>query len=199
VRVRGGAAAVFLVTFGWSLPARSQLRWDLGAQAGVTDRLPVAGAPSRTPGPSGEIHAHVALYPMLRAGPYAAFDLSPVDSLPARRVYAGGLRAKITPPILPSPWRAWAFAGVGVAYAYTPGSMALKGDGTFLPELPVGIGLGLRVTRSWELCAEIAERTNLAAFGKIGARESPPANAAAVFPGDDLLAVSFSVGVNLDL
>ena len=197
--IRAGATAVFLATLAWSGPARSQLRWDLGAEAGVTDRVPLAGAPSRSPGPSGEVHAHVALYPMLRAGPYAAFDLSPVDSLRATRVYAGGVRAKITPPIFPAPWRAWVFAGVGVAYAYTPGSMALKADGTLQPELPIGVGAGVRLRRSWEVYGEIAARMNLAAFGKIGASESPPADPVAVFPGDDLLAVSFSVGVNLDL
>ena len=164
----------------------------------MTERIPVAGAPARSPGPSGEVHAHVALYPMLRAGPYAAFDLAPVDQLRARRVYAAGVRAKVTPPILPRPWRAWAFAGVGVAYAYTPGSMSLKADGTVLPELPVGVGAGVRLRRGWELFAEVAARFNLAAFGKIGARESAPLDAVTVFPGDDLLAVSFSVGVNLD-
>jgi hypothetical protein len=76
--------------------------------------------------------------------------------------------------------------------------MSLKADGAVLPELPLGVGAGVRLRRGWELFVEIAARFNLAAFGKIGASESAPVDPVAVFPGDDLLAVSFSVGVNLE-
>ncbi len=198
IRRRTFAAALVFFGAAWSPPAAAQLRWDLGAQAGVTDHIAVAGAPARSPGPSVEIHAHLALYPLLRAGPYAAFDLSPVDGLEPRRVVAGGLRAKVTPPLLPSPWRTWGFIGIGLAYAYTPGSMSLRGSAAAAPELPAGIGVGLRLRPGWEVCAELGARLDLAALGKGPGSEAPPPFPVEVFAGDDLLAVSLSVGVNLE-
>jgi hypothetical protein len=186
------------LAFVWTSQARAQLRWDLGAEAGATDRVAVPGAPARSPGPSIEVHAHVALYPLVRVGPYGSFELSPTDGLEARRIVSGGFRAKVTPPIVPVPWRTWGFIGFGVAYAYTPGSMGLRGDGAAMPELPVGIGVGLKIRSGWEVCAELGARVNVASLGKGSGSEAPPASPAEVFAGDDLLAVSLTVGLNLE-
>jgi hypothetical protein len=178
-----------------------QLHWDLGAEVGVTDRVAIGGgAPARLPGPSGEIHAHVALYPMIRVGPYAVFDLSPTEGLAARRVYGGGLRAKITPPWLATPWRAWGFVGFGLAYAYAPSSSASAAGSAILPEVPIGIGLGHKLRGLWEACVEVGARWNLAGFGGAGAGAAAAqgaTGASAPFVGNDLLAVSLSLGVSL--
>jgi hypothetical protein len=176
----------------WPTGAGAQVRWDLGALAGATERVASGSAPARAPGPSGEIHAHIAVYPMLRVGPYAAFDLSPTSGLRARSVYAAGLRVKVTPPWLRAPWRAWAFLGFGGAYAYAPGAHSLEAASTVMPELPVGVGIGRRIRGGWEVCAELGVRWNLGGFAA-AARPAPPVE---VFAGNDLLAVSLSVGVN---
>jgi hypothetical protein len=180
--------AVCLVGAAFASPsqAHAQVHWDMGAQVGVTDRMALGSAPGRTPGPSGEIHAHVAVYPMLRVGPYAAFDLSPTAGLEARRIYATGARVKITPPWLAAPWRVWGFLGFGVAYAYAPSSPTMPSSSTTMLELPVGVGLSHKLRGAWAVCTELGAWWNVATF------EQLPRNA-----GRDLLAVSLSVGVSL--
>jgi len=78
----------------------AQVHWDIGAAVGVMQRVTPdrdAGVPLPQAGPMGELHAHVALVPMLRLGPYLAYDLSP--GAPDRQTTGAGLRAKLTPPL----------------------------------------------------------------------------------------------------
>jgi hypothetical protein len=189
----------------WS-PRRAcaQVHWDVGIQAGVTERLTTgdAGRPAPTPGPSAEIHAHVAVLPLFRVGPYAAFDLSPAAGRTARPIYAAGLRAKLTPPWLSAPWRAWAFLGVGFADAYTPryasltGDVASEGFSTGMLELPVGVGFGYKLRGPWELYSELGMRIVVARWS-IGTTASGGSTPLSRLVSDDLLAVSLSVGVSL--
>jgi hypothetical protein len=185
VAIRFSSAALATVS-----GAGAQVHWDVTAQAGATDRIAGGSAPARAPGPSGEIHGHVAVYPMLRIGPYAAFDLSPASGLPDRQIYAAGLRIKATPPWLLAPWHAWGFLGFGLAYAYAPSSQSFPATSTTTPEVPFGAGLAYRLHGPWDLSAELGARWNL---GGLGIARAP------VFVGDDLLAVSLSVGVSLSL
>jgi hypothetical protein len=189
--------------------ARAQVHWDVGIQAGATERLTTGDArvPASTPGPSGEIHAHIAILPMLRVGPYAAFDLSPAPGRAARQIYAAGVRTKLTPPWLSSPWRAWAFLGVGFADAYSPRyaraivapsgptDVFVDGFSIGMLELPVGVGLGYKVRGPWELYSELGARV-VVARGFISASSGGAAPSAPPVR-DDLLAVSLSVGVSL--
>jgi hypothetical protein len=179
--------------------AEAQVHWDVAAQAGATDRIATGAAPGREPGPSGEIHAHIAVYPMFRVGPYAAFDLSPVAGLPDRQIYAGGLRVKVTPPWLAAPWRAWGFLGIGLAYAYSPSSPSSRSESVTMPEVPIGAGLGHRLHGPWDLYAELGARWNLAGLGGSGSAPAATSSAPTAFVGNDLLAVSLCVGVSLAL
>jgi hypothetical protein len=188
--------------------ASAQVHWDVGIQAGVTERLTTgdAGVSTPTPGPSGEIHAHIAVLPMLRVGPYAAFDLSPAPGRSARRIYAGGLRAKLTPPWLSLPWHAWAFLGVGFADADSPryapakgtqsgpADVFVEGFSTGMLELPAGVGLGYKLRGPWELYSELGARV-VVARGSLSTSSGGAPSARPV--RDDLLAVSLSVGVSL--
>ena len=178
------AAAFAGVAFASAARAGAQVRWDLGAQAGATQRVALPSTAASSPGPSGEIHAHVAVYPMLRVGPYALFDLSPTSGVGDRRIYAGGLRLKVTPPWLSVPWHAWGFLGVGFAYALTPGSASRGATSTTEPEVPLGLGLSHRLRGAWDVCAELGTRWNLGAIW------------ASPHSGEDLLAVSLSLGVS---
>jgi hypothetical protein len=183
--------------------ADAQVHWDVGIQAGVTGRLTTGDAtmPTPTPGPSGEIHGHVAVIPMLRVGPYAAFDLSPAPGTTARQIYAAGLRAKVTPPLLSAPWHAWVFAGVGYADAYTAryqpaNDVVVRGVSTGMLELPVGVGAGYKLRGPWELHAELGARV-VVARGSVHSVSSGNGNPFTPLVSDDLLAVSLSVGVSL--
>jgi hypothetical protein len=197
------AIALVATTVVGSPEARAQVHWDIGVQAGASERFTTGNprVPTPTPGPRGELLAHVAILPMLRAGPYAAFDLSPAAGIPARQTYAVGLRAKLTPPWLAAPWHAWAFLGAGFADSYTP-SYRPASDGvvgsssTGMLELPVGIGIGHKLHGPWELCAELGARV-VVARGSIHTGSNSGSGEVAPIASEDLLAVSVSLGVSL--
>jgi hypothetical protein len=181
----------------WAPPAPAQVRWDVGLLAGATWRVTTGDrAPHPTPGPSAEIRAHLAVVPMLRVGPYASFDLSPASGATARQVYAVGLRAKVTPPVLAAPWRGWVFAGVGFADGYTPSGGGNGADSLGMLELPVGIGIGYRVRGPWELCVELGARVVLAKGPIHAGAPSASAGPSSPLVRDDLLAVALSIGVS---
>jgi hypothetical protein len=188
--------------------AWGQLHWDAGFELGVMDRV-TAGrdltAPAPTFGPAAEVHAHVALVPMVRVGAYVAEDISPLRGLPAREITEAGLRAKVSPPLLSGPWRSWVFLGLGYARAYAPGHGEVAPGSTppteaHVPgavggvlDLPVGVGIGYRLRRPWQLFAELEGRVGLAFWGPLYQRA-----AGEPYGGQDSFAVSLSVGVSLD-
>jgi hypothetical protein len=160
-----------------------------------------AGAAAPEPGPVGEIRAHVALVPMLRLGPYLAHDIAPLSGAPAREVTEAGLRAKLTPPLLALPWRTWVFVGVGYARAYEP-SHRLAGSSGFVPgeaggslESRVGLGLGYRLDRSWELFAELGGRIGLLFAGSM--YDQGGCGCGQPYQGKDSFALSLSLGLSL--
>lgn len=173
------AALVALLTGG---TASAQVHWDASAKAGVTDRFETggdAGAASPRPGPSLELQGHVALLPMIRVGAYLAADLSPAVGRGAAadgpRAFAQtGAHLRVSPPFVPWPWRTWLFAGVGYGYARD----LATGLGGGMLDVPVGLGLGRKLTRPWMLFTELGAR-----FGAVG---------------KDAFALSFSVGLSLE-
>jgi hypothetical protein len=199
--------------------AQAQLHWDAGAEVGVAKRFPSggeAGASSPSLGPAFELQAHVALVPMLRVGAYAAQDVSPVPGAGVRTYWEGGLHAKVTPPLLSAPWRAYAFAGFGYAYTYAashrgvpPGGAAevlFAGVSGGMLDAPVGLGIGARAPgamRSWVVFAVLAGRFGVAFYGPMYAGGAPPsvaggASGPALFLGKDSFALSLSVGLSLE-
>ena len=188
----------------------AQVHWDIGAAVGVMQRVTPdrdAGVPLPQAGPMGELHAHVALVPMLRLGPYLAYDLSP--GAPDRQTTGAGLRAKLTPPLLPRPWRAWTFLEFGYARSYLPShalaptpSSGTGGEvggmeGDFL-DAALGIGVGAKLRGPWGLFAELAARTGFLFWGALYDR-TPCGCLRDPYPGHDSFAGSLSVGVSLDL
>jgi hypothetical protein len=180
--------------------AQAQVHWDVGAQVGVMQRVQTGGSgdsPGPIPGPVGEIHAHVAVVPMLRVGPYLAHDLAPYApsaDLPARQITEGGLRAKLAPPLLSGPWHLWALLGLGYARAYWPshtvgGGASVGGIEGDILDLPVGVGVGYRLRGPrdpWEVTAELGGRVGLAFFGAMYS-DAPR----------DSFALSLTLGVSL--
>jgi hypothetical protein len=224
MRARAAGSMLLACLAGLPRAASAQLRWDLGAQGGMmkrvlTNRPP--GAEDAGVGPYAEIHGHVALVPLVRVGVYGSFDRSPQGATPARLVFSGGLRAKVTPPWPRDPWRAWLFAGIGVAFASsgsyaTSASIAPPGgspstypvaadsaSGRFL-EIPVGLGASYTLSRPLAITLEIGNRFGLAHGGDLYA-DGRSVNAAGFGPirlepaGTDFYAISASLGLMLEL
>lgn len=187
----------------------AQVHWDFGAEVGVMQRVTpdrAPGSPLPEPGPVGELHAHVALLPMLRLGPYLAHDIS--LGATDRQTTEAGLRAKLTPPLLPRPWRTWTFLGLGYARSYRPSHVLepMPGEpggevggveGSFI-DADFGIGIGTRARGAWGVFAELAARAGFLFWGAMYDR-APCTCVQDPYPGHDSFAASLSVGVSLDL
>jgi hypothetical protein len=199
--------------------ATAQLRWDLGASAGAAKRFTTgaaAGAPDPGVGPVFGVEGHVALVPMLRIGAYATQDTSPAPGIGPRFFWEGGLHLKATPPLLAPPWRAWAFAGVGYAYAvatsyHGPPSgaaasapVAFQGVTGGLLDIPLGIALGYRLQPhgAWLAFAQLGARIGAAFFGRMYEQGAPTAQLGtpltAPFVGKDSFALTLCVGLSLE-
>jgi hypothetical protein len=159
------------------------------------------GAPSPEPSPVGEVRAHVALLPMLRLGPYVAHNIGLLSGAPARETTEAGLRAKVSPPLVTLPWRSWAFVGVGYALAYEPshpfgasGGLVPGKAGGFLTSR-VGLGVGYRLDRTWELFGELGGRIGLLFAGS--AYDRGACGCGDPYQGKDSFALSLSLGLSL--
>jgi hypothetical protein len=149
-----------------------------------------------------EAHAHIAIVPMLRAGPYLSYDAS--LGAVARHTAEAGLRAKLTPPVMAAPWHAWALVGLGAARSYLPSHWIsgpppgeVGGSEGGMLDASVGLGVGARVRGPWSLFAELQSRIGVAFWGAMY-DDKACACAHDPYPGRDSFAVSRSLGVSLD-
>jgi hypothetical protein len=124
---------------------------------------------------------------MVRAGAYVSEDLAPVPGLGAQQTTEAGLRARVNPPVMSGPWRAWAFLGAGGARA------ALAGSAGEFVDVCAGTGVAYKLRRPWDLFVELEARATVASFG--GLYERSPGH---LYDGHDVLAVALSAGVSLD-
>jgi hypothetical protein len=205
--------------------ARAQVRWDLGAQAGVMQRLRTGSdvaAPGPEPGPAFGVQGHLAVVPMVRVGLYASGDFSPTSDRGTRSFWEGGLHVKFTPPLLPAPWRTWVFAGFGYAYTYKtsyhhpetdpnghPVDVAYDSTHGGMLDIPAGVGLGYKLQGLSVPCvlfAELGGRFGVGFFGPMYDSSNTPGGLAPnsalsyaePFMGQDSFALSVSVGLSLD-
>ncbi len=209
-----------------SPPAAAQLHLDVGGEAGLAKRWlsdrPSSGGPDAGFGPTFELHAHLAILPLLRAGVYVTHDIAPVTGIAAREITSAGVRLKVLSPLLRAHWRAWVFAGFGYAGAYAPGYVGTYGTGSppvatevnvagaggSYFEVPAGVGLGYRLRRRMELTMELGARIGFAfrgsLYGDDGGRAAFAADGSGgedriAKPGDDTFALSLSLGLSFDL
>lgn len=138
--MRSAAAAGLIASTLLASNALAQVKWDAGAQAGVTTRL----AGRAKVGPEAMLDAHVALVPMLRVGAWIEGDAA------ARDLVAAGARAKWTPPIGSASWRAWVFAGAGYGVGVQGGASIF--------EAPLGVGAAYKLRTPWLLTSELGAR-----------------------------------------
>lgn len=204
--------------------AHAQVRWDASAQVGASKRFLTSAYAQPGFGPMLTLNGHVALIPLLRVGAYVAHDVSPLESQPARRFYAAGLRAKIQAPWATDKLHGWAFAGAGYVGAYgpsesrtllvkpagplsptagTPAAFSVAGSGGGYFEIPFGVGLGYRLRKPWEIVVELGGRVGLGFSGSLyDGRSATSASAAPQIlaaVGKDTFAAFLTVGVALDL
>jgi len=201
-------------------PAAAQVNGDLGLSAGASRRF-TTGAEAGDPGfgPVFQLQGHLALLPMVRVGLYFAADVSPMPSFGGRQFYVGGLHAKVTPPLLPAPWKLYGFTGFGGGYAHqdsylgpgaapvgstTPAIVPFSSTDGAIFEVPVGVGLAYRLRAPWEVFVELAGRFGVAFEGSLydpnntaianqpGASPTP----SGPFLGQDTVALTLSMGVS---
>ena len=215
--MRGRALIRAALVAGALSPSRAmaQVKWDVGAEAGVVKRFTSgssSGVSSPNLGPSVEVLGHVAVVPMVRVGLYASIDLVPQTG--QRSYWEGGAQVRVTPPLLPAPWRTWAFAGVGYAYAYQAsfelaahGGEAGAGASTLvdgvsggLIEIPLGVGLGYRTQGPWTLFAELGARVDAGLYGPMYVPGGPGNSQGTAGPslGRDSFALSLGIGLSFD-
>jgi hypothetical protein len=159
-----------------------------------------SGAPTPGFGPSLELQGHVALVPMVRLGAYLSTDLSPVstDGEGPRTFWEGGLHVRVSPPLVAWPWRVWLFTGFGYAITYDVGTHLSGG----MLDVPVGLGLGRKLTRHTLLFTELGARFGFGFSGPMYTSGSAPARSEAgggtAYVGNDAVALSLSVGLSLE-
>ena len=179
-------------------PAFAQLNSDVGLSAGVMKRFTTGAASGVSQpgfGPVVDLRAHVALLPMIRIGLYAAYDHSPMPGAGDRNFVTGGLHLKVSPPLLPAPWKTYLFTGFGGGYTEADGyattvtidnnlatgaptgstpARAASMNGALL-EVPLGLGLARKLGPSWELFLELGGRFGVATFGSMYDSHETPA------------------------
>jgi hypothetical protein len=171
----------------------------------------------RAPGPVVQLQGHVALIPMVRIGAYFSYDVSPLPPVGTRSFYEGGLHLRVTPPLLPAPWRLWVYGGLGYAYTYAASyhrqetigmqsvDVLFNGVPGGLLEAPLGFGLGYRlrgVAAPWMPFVELGGRGSVWFFGPMYLDpQSVTAQGYRVFgpyAGKDSFALTLSVGLSLE-
>jgi hypothetical protein len=212
----GAACAPFVFL---AHPAAAQVHWDVGAEVGPMKRflggkLPDASDPGF--GYFGEIHAHAAIIPLLRVGAYLSHDSSPLSNTGGRQITSGGLRLKIASPWPSGVLRGWVFTGIGYAGVYAPSyHTQFSANGTSPPvdtfvegssgsfwEVPLGVGLGYRLSKKVSLTGELGVRFGLGYGGDVyNGRAGHQANLPDlnVDPaGSDFLATFLGIGVSFE-
>jgi hypothetical protein len=216
-------SSVFCAAFLFSTEAAAQVHWDVGAEVGGMKRF-LTGGPDGAPdagfGAVGELHAHVALIPIVRVGAYLAHDISPLSGTGGRGITSGGLHLRITSPWPTGKWRGWAFLGFGYAGVYAPSyhaqqtvpdpNFGTKQLDTFIEgstgsywEVPLGFSIAYKAAKPLELVGSLGTRLGFSFAGDVyndragHAANQPPLDIAAV--GNDSVAVFLTLGVNFEM
>jgi hypothetical protein len=213
-----------------SSPANAQTRWDASLQVGASGRIfsgnpNVAGLPGSI-GPVVGLEGDVALVPLLRLGAYADFEYADTGEPAAPTAVSFGGRVKVMLPGYRGGVHWWLFTGFGGVVLDAPGysqsvvvpvteaslstvSATVPSATGYFMEVPVGIGMGWRLRKPWELVAELQGRFGFDMGGSYftddgtGNGLSRPATAPAspqisIPTGTDVLAILLTVGIGLD-
>lgn len=221
-------ARTFFVLGALAMPTRAfaQVHWDAAAEVGGTKRFLASRPPGSGDagfGPQGQLAAHIALLPVVRAGLYVGHDISPLaGDAAARDITWFGGRLKGTPPFALGDMRFFVFAGFGYSIVYarsystalaipnglggtTKTNVLVGGAGGGFFEVPFGIGATYKLRKPWALTAELGARVG---FGHSGSAYEVPGPQVSIpgKPDDNVLpsgvdrfALGLTVGLLLDL
>jgi hypothetical protein len=224
-----------LFTFLTASAAHAQLRWDGNVQAGVAGRLfgNNAGGVPGSVGPVVAVAGDIAIVPLLRLGAYLGYEYADTGEQSSPSIVSFGTRVKLMIPGYRRNIHWWLFTGFGAAVLEAPGytePFTLPGTSAntldvptasgYFFEIPVGIGMGWRVRKPWEIVAELQGRVGFGQGGSYftdngtGQGLSRPATAEHVFPdgtvvpaslppqvqgtGADVFALMLTIGIGLD-
>ena len=220
----GGCVASFALLV--PSAAHAQLHWDASAALGVEKRFLAnrpAGAEDAGFGPSLQLAGHLALFPLVRAGLYAGYAISPLGGeAAARDMFPFGARFKIMSPFPRGETRAWLFLGIGytlvstrsyettistptgIGSATTPRKVTVESAGGGFLGVPVGVGLSTQLFESLHLFGELGAHIGFAHNGSV--YESPgPQLRSEGFPDDnalpsgkDRIGLGLNIGILLD-
>jgi hypothetical protein len=209
-----------------SASASAQLRGDIGAYGGVSQRVlsPATGG-GALPGPQFGLEGHVALFPLLRIGAYVHGELAPTNNqVASKELLAVGARIKVVPPWPRGDWRMWVALGVGYVGAYSPAytqsltlqpinggtptttKLSVDGAGGGFLELPISVGVAYRRLKPFMIFAELTGRIGLAFSGSLyggtggrGAKDDAGAPSAIASDGKDVFGAGLALGIGFDL
>jgi hypothetical protein len=205
----------------WASSASAQLHWDASVHAGAYERFVVSGLGTALPGPTAGMQGHIALFPFIRAGVYASWDMSPTNGrAPPREFFSFGAQGKVFSPWPSGDLRLFLTAGVGYAGVLAPGGYTVPlqprndpmvymatvdGSGGGFAEIPVGIGVSYRLRTPYLVYAEVLSRFGMGFWGTLygekggrNAREPTLGTQAIGMDGYDLFALGLVVGIGLD-
>jgi hypothetical protein len=228
VELRRAALGAFALTLVTSLSPRAsaQLHWDGSLEAGASKRFLAKrpqGADDAGFGPAVQLAGHVAIIPLVRAGLYAGYEISPLPGdAAARDMIPFGARAKLMSPFPRGDARAWVFAGfgytlvgargydtklafpTGVGGSTTTQKVSVQDAGGGFFDVPFGIGASYKLFESWHLVGELGMHVG---FGHSGSVYEPPGPQVKVEgapdnnvvpSGVDRFGIGLLVGVMLD-
>jgi len=213
--------------------AEAQLHWDASVQAGGSARLFTNSGGGGLPGSFGPVfglEADVALIPFLRIGLYGDYEYADTTEPSPSSVVSFGARVKVMLPGDRNRVHWWLFTGFGAVDWIAPSyavsdqtSQSANGGATTVPEatgyffeVPIGVGMGWRVARPWEIVAELQGRIGFDMNGSyftqndsyadpdtaggLGTTRPTNSNAGAgsIPTGNDVLAVLLTVGIGFD-
>ncbi len=206
--------------FSGTRTAAAQVRWDASAQVGASKRFLTSAFVQPRVGPAAQLVGHVALLPLLRLGAYGGYEVSPVGDGPARRIVSLGVRGKVDAPWGSRVLHGYAFVGGGFASVYGPSatvtlrsagigggapvteSATLPGASGALLEIPLGVGLAVRLRRPWELLFELSGRASFGLGGDLyegRTATSPVQGLQTLAPiGNDRFGLLLTVGLGID-
>src|SRR5580692_10071245 len=157
----GLAIGTTLCLVAWTSSATAQIHGDFDLEAGAADRVVpprAADAGGTGIGPMFELTGHVAVVPLVRAGAYVSFDLTPLGYEGVRDVIAAGFSGRLYSPWPAGPFRAWLGLGFGYAAGHAPPYETVSATSGGFFEVPLGLGSSFRLSRSFELVGEAGTR-----------------------------------------
>jgi hypothetical protein len=222
------ALAAFLAALLAAPSLRAQTRWDASLSGGVSTRVfsgnPNVAGLNGSVGPIVGLAGDVSLIPLLRLGLYGDYEYADTGEPKSSSLISAGARLKLMIPGYRSNVHWWLFTGFGgvlwLAPAYTQNAInpsAPQGAPTvpetvssatgYFAEIPLGLGVGWRARKPWEIIVELQARFGFAMNGSYFTddgsgngltRPATTANGTAAYgepTGTDVVAFQLTVGL----